>query len=97
MSEPQWIDKTTNVERVYMFRNWEGLHYEASDPRDTTDVAEMYRDITTTSGTILGYFPELGDVYAANGEMARTVVPETGSSSAWVRIESDDTPTNSPS
>jgi hypothetical protein len=86
MSEPEWIDKDVRVERIYIFRNWEGNHYEATVPRDTSDVEEMYRDVTTVSGTILGSFPDLGDVYLSSDAPPTTKAFETGRSGPWVRL-----------
>jgi hypothetical protein len=93
VTELQWIEKNTEFKRVYMFRNWYGDHYEADVPRDESDVAEMYRDVTTTSGIVLGSHPEIGDVYLSSGEPPKTKTWETGGSGPWIRI---DTPTSNP-
>lgn len=85
MFEMEWIDKRTEVKRTYMFRNWEGLHYEADVPLDPSDIPEMYRDVTTVSGTILGAHPDLGDVYVSDGERVTTKAFETGSAGPWIR------------
>ena len=83
----EWIDKTETVERWYMYQNWEGKHYEATEPHDGRDVPVMYRDESHSAGTVLGAHPELGDVYCAAGEISTTRIAPTGNPGKWMKVD----------
>jgi hypothetical protein len=81
-----WIEHTKTGGRTYMWRNRMGYHYEAQFPESDLDVAEMYRDDWESHGVLLGAFPELGDIYAANGEPITTRTYTVGEHGKWVKM-----------
>lgn len=73
-----WIDQRTDIEREYVYRSSiYGTEYTGKSPEFEADEEVGHRDITTTRGTLLGAFPELGTIRSTGDGPLQTLVERT--------------------
>lgn len=59
-----WVERDDTTIHEYVWRDSEGNDYIDENPADTDDVKVGRRDSVVVRGTLVGSFPELGDLIA---------------------------------
>lgn len=77
-----WIDYFVVESPEYLVQSPAGTRHTDYPGPDETIIAK--RTKTSVSGTVLGYFPELGRAHSDDGETARTDVTLPPTYTEWI-------------
>jgi hypothetical protein len=82
----EWLSMRVDTEARFMFRSALGMHYESDRPKSDGDVVVAIREITTTTGSVIGVFPESGNPVYVMGERPVTELFPQVEKGPWRKI-----------